>query len=667
MAIGWKFSRSSTDEGRSGGNPSEYAFDHDLTDFVRETLQNSNDAGYRVSGSTEVTYKLRELTGDDLRQFLRHLQWESEDASEESLKDHIDAAAKANTEASLHHVYEEIENEGRLVVVTVVDRNTHGLYGPEGGTGPFSALVLDELITEKKSGSSPTGSYGLGKAVLWSWSGLKTVIFNSVIETPDVGEDPTNEHDSPRFIARTQLPSHEAESEKYRFEGRGLLGSLDGSRMSTAVGGEHGSTIYKWGGGGRPYSAWGEEAAELAKKLGLDRPNETPGTSVSVVGFCEPGGDSQPSLDEIGEEIAEEASKWFWPAMLRGDLEVTVDIGNADSTEVEPDTCSDVKHFVRCVQNRNNTRDVLEQPGDIGVATPHFEIEDKSEMDLEDEEDDPETESGPIAVYVRLADPDRSGKLANKVALIRGGGMVVKYYDRNRIVYGGRDFHGVVLAGTARPWTDNEPTQADRDIDEYLRAAEPPRHDDWEYTKNLKSKYRSGTKSSVEGLQRQIVTDAIKNLVRETREEGRLVAGRLADRLNIPEGRGNDRRGGNQESTSGPQVFDGTSELSYDSSDDRWKFSGFAQILVGEYEAWEATVTLHKLDEEGNIVGTIPVSYLETTPDDLYGENQGDRYLIRGGPDVENFRFRGTSATRPSRGETKINVKGRVFVTRGIR
>lgn len=656
MTVGWKFSRSSVDEGRSGGNPSEYTFDHDLPDFVRETLQNSNDAGYDRPGPTEVTYEIREITGDDVEEFMRHLQWNSTDATEDALKHHMEAVAEESTDASVRQVYEEIEIEGRLVVVTIHDHNTHGLYGPEGGRGPFSALVLDELITEKEGGTGRTGSYGLGKAVLWSWSGLKTVLFNSTPQTTPDGETP------PRLIARTQLPSHEADAEEYRFEGQGLFGSLNGSGRSTAVSVDD-DTIYKWGGGGRPYSVWGDEAAAIATKLGLDRPAESYGTSVSVLGFCEPGGGSQPSADEIADEIATEASKWFWPAMLRGDLEVTIETNDGEF-QVEPDRCDDVKPFVRCVQNRHNTRDVLDQPGDVGVQTPDFEIENKTEaaLDEDEDEDNLETESGPIGVYARLANPERSGSLTNTVALVRGGGMVVKYYDRNRIVYGGRKFHGVVLAGTARLWSDEDPTPADKDIDEYLRAAEPPRHDDWEYTKKLKSQYERGARSTIEGLQRQIITDAIKNLIRETRDEGRLVAGRLADRLNIPQGVGEREDEAKGKGGGGPQVFNGTSEISFDGTADRWTFSGFARILEEDYEAWEATVTLHRLDEEGNVVGTIPIDRLDTENQALQTESRGDRYLVRGGPETERFTFDGESTSAPPRGETKINVKGRVFV-----
>lgn len=656
MSAGWKFSRSSTDEGQSGGNPSEYAFDHDLTDFVRETLQNSNDAGQDIDETTEVNYKLRELSGDELDSFLSEIQWDSGTTSD-TLGEHVDRVAGTSADSTLSHVLDEVRGEGgemgRLLVVTVEDRNTHGLYGAEGKDGPYSALVLDELITQKEGGSGSGGSYGLGKAVLWSWSGLKTVFFSSY---PDRTEDDT----PPRLIGRTQLPSHESDSDAYRFEGGGFFGDVDSSSSMTAVSSDGDEVVYKWGdGGGRPYSVWGQEAADLASALGMERDSSTTGTSVSILGFCEPGGNRQADPEEIAAQIAEEASMWFWPAMLQGELEVTVETRD-DQIDVEADRCDAVRPFIKCVQKRHETRDILDQPGDVGLRTPTFEIEDKSASE------DPETEDGPIGVYARLANPDYSGGLANHVALIRGAGMVVKYYNRNRIVYGGRTFHGVVLAGKARSWTDDPPTSADEDIDDYLKAAEPPRHNDWEYTKNLKSKYEHVTGGTIKGLQRTIITDAIKELVRQTREEGRLVAGRLANRLNIPDGRSEGGDGEPENGGGGARVFEGTSDIEFSVSEDRWQFSGFAHVIADEWEAWEVEIKLRQIDEENHSVGTVPIESgsLDISRDDVWYDDSGDTVTVRGGPDVEEFSFSGYSMIDPFRGETQVDVSGDVFLRR---
>lgn len=662
MSVGWKFSRSASDEGRSGGNPSEYAFDHDLTDFVRETLQNSNDAGQNLPGPTEVTYRFQEFTGEELEEFQTAFQWSDEDLPDdeftrESLSEHLGAVAEDDTDTTVANVHREVQDDNRLLVVTVEDENTHGLYGPEGGKGPFSALVLDELIPHKEDGSGAGGSYGLGKAVLWSWSGLKTVIFDSYPNKTD-GNNP------PRFIARSQLPSHESTAESYRYEGSGIFGRITEGGTATAVGSDNTDLIYKWGDEhGRPYSVWGEEALAVTEQLGLRRPDEIPGTSVSLIGFCEPGGQSQPDPEDFADEIASEASKWFWPAMLQDKLRVTIETPSRE-INVKPDTHEAVVPFIRCVQNRNETRDVLDQPGNVAVKSPKSEIEDKEESAANDA-DDLNTESGPVNVYARLADPNDSGSLSNKVALIRGAGMVVKYYDRNRVVYGGRDFHGVVLAGNARQWTDKEPTDADKDIDDYLKAAEPPRHDDWEYTKKLRSKYGTESRLTIRDFQRVLITDAIKDLIRQTREEGRLVAGRLADRLNIPEGPGERTNGEPEERVSGTQVLDGTSEISFESPDQRWEFSGYSKMVVEDYEAWQAEVALRRLDEENNIVGTVPIEdFSITSGDDVYVSDSGETVILRGGSDVDRISFRGNSVSDPTPGETKVTVKGKIMIRR---
>ena len=49
----------------------------------------------------------------------------------------------------------------------------------DSGESHFRALCKDVLFSHKRS-ESAGGSYGLGKSVLWTFSGLTTVIFNSV-------------------------------------------------------------------------------------------------------------------------------------------------------------------------------------------------------------------------------------------------------------------------------------------------------------------------------------------------------------------------------------------------------------------------------------------------------------------------------------------------------
>jgi hypothetical protein len=70
----------------------------------------------------------------------------------------------------------------------------HGPVRPYAGGG----MVIDE-IPSATTDSAAGGSYGLGKSVLWSFSGLSTVLFNSILLEEPLGRR------SPRLIGHTEL------------------------------------------------------------------------------------------------------------------------------------------------------------------------------------------------------------------------------------------------------------------------------------------------------------------------------------------------------------------------------------------------------------------------------------------------------------------------------
>lgn len=660
MSLGWKFSQASTEDGRSGGDPAAYAFENDLEDFVRETLQNANDAGPENEDEpVRVTYHLKEYSGSDLQDLFAAIDWEEkvddDSQTEEYLKNHLQTVADSGQDDSLARFLDKLEDGGSLLAVTVADINTHGLFGGEGGSGPFSALVLDDLVTENK-GSGAGGSYGLGKAVLWSWSGLSTVLFTSQPRDCD-GNEP------PRFIARTQLPSHEMDDDRYRYLGRGFFGHLEESERDVRIDSE-GETRYKWGQTpGRPLSAWGDEAEVIVDRIGIPSV-DTEGTSISVLGFCPPGSDNQPDIDELADDIAQEASKWFWPAMLRGTLEVNIET-NSGTHVVDTKECEDVIPFVECIQSIESTVEVLDKPGDVAVTSPTFEIPNKKPGATEEEEN-PETEDGPIGVYARLTDPERDLGLKNRVALVRGSGMVVKYYDRNRIVYGDRTFHGVVLAGEARAW-GGEPTQADRDIEKLLTAAEPPTHKNWEKTRNLLEQYvEEDAKSCINDFQKGLVTNALKSMVQVSREGGEFVAAGLAERLSLPEagaekgpgsggGGGGEGGGGGRGGGGSPTVTGGRS-VTFDHDENRWSFEGDIDVGIHPHGVWELRIAIQQLSEEGNVVDEIRVGVVNCENDDVYVDDTGTEALLRAPAHVDTIKFDGRTVVDRERLQTQLNI-----------
>ena len=78
---------------------------------------------------------------------------------------------------------------------------------------------------------------------------------------------------------------------------------------------------------------------------------------------------------------------------------------------------------------------------------------------------------------VLITEADEDDNNTNRVTYIRGSHMVVREEVVASLPMGSRNFHAVVLVGLA---AGDEP--ADKAADRFLRAAEPPAHDNWEVT-----------------------------------------------------------------------------------------------------------------------------------------------------------------------------------------
>ncbi|MFC7233398.1 hypothetical protein ACFQMM_22305 [Saliphagus sp. GCM10025308] len=75
----------------------KHAFENDVATFVRETLQNANDAlNVDADGPVEVHYRFEKLSGQELERFLAELECEPED-DEVDLYDHLRAAGELKT------------------------------------------------------------------------------------------------------------------------------------------------------------------------------------------------------------------------------------------------------------------------------------------------------------------------------------------------------------------------------------------------------------------------------------------------------------------------------------------------------------------------------------------------------------------------------------------
>ena len=619
----WFFFSGGPGAPRYGDDPTKHAVDHDTETFVREVLQNANDQKLDDEIPVDVSFRFVTLSGDDRREFLDALQWER------GLRNRLETIAASDQGRGYTQILDQVEDpDGEIRLLIVEDENTTGLTGGWNDDSNYAALVRDELYSSKQNDTAG-GSYGLGKSVLWTFSGASTVIFNSHPAPTDSGTQ------TQRLIGRTKLPTHKLAGDETTYQGAGWL--CQPTRTDDGM---------------RPEALTGETAERLATDLKISRP-QVSGTSAMVVDFRDPTRETRPELEDTAAEFVKAAVKYFWPAIYRGDLTVTVETPE-ETLEADVDSVPAIRPFVECFERRfGNEKRELTTPGDVaGLDIP---------MNIPPRADGTETPDGTVRLASRLASPADNDTYLNRVALFRGSGMVVKYLDQSRVAFGDRNFHGVLACGEAR--TDEEPTDSDREIDRFLRFAEPPDHDEWESTENLREEYQRGFRMAIDDMF-GTVRDGLRHLVAESSPDESMLSEQVLKRFPI-HGRGQPR-------VDRPQVrvFEFDSHSRFD--DDRWQFGGRIVPVVEEYDGWSAEVALTGIGEDGSSYDAIPIESITVDEESVTTTiTDGEAHISVKG-DIGELEFEGKSHAIGAHdvmsgavGETQLEIRAELRTTEG--
>lgn len=621
----WWFKEQPPGQSHSPGLLQKKTLDRSLDTFVREILQNINDAGLDNGQPVEVTFRLLELE-DNRESFEEAICWES-------LLEHVRAAAKEQDGPGLRDYVDYLDDGGPLRVLVAEEKNTSGIQGDEVSTDCDYAALVRDPGSSNKSGDTG-GRHGLGSSVLWVASGLQTVLFNSHLD------EELSDQESPRLVGRSFVPTHATPDGQW-YDNEGWYGSPSGFEDPDLE---------------RPESIWGGLAEELADELSLSRPPDT-GTSTMIVGFRDPSDPSmedQPSPSDVADTFERTAADYFWPAISRGNLEVHLDM-DGDERHVTEDTIRDhdsVAPFIDCYERRENAPNALGGPGDVASRQFDYEIRSRKEEDTPKE--------GPVSLAARRAYPNEDDRIG-EIALFRGSGMVVQYKPSHHLGISEK-FHGVLACGNARPMPGDEITDEDRAIDKFLAMAEPPAHDDWVGEKNdeLKGTYESGCVKCVKRLKKQLLRTHLSKLLYGTREHsGESIR---PDRDIVPRTK---RSRGKSKETSTPNVpspFDW--EVTTSNVDgNRWTFEGWVEPDIdedGEVVEWSVTVEMAAMFEDNREASKIPVDEVEVDSGDGHVEN--GRGIIEADDssrlyfDIRSERFSDSDPRLGDVGETKFKI-----------
>jgi len=585
LALEWVFDGVPPSGARLGGDPSAFVFKASIETFVREVLQNSADQGVS-DDRVDVDFRLLELSGADAAAFREALGWPA-------LKRHLQGVRASRGPTEQGRFAEPKAVEEVLRVLWIEDRNTTGLDGPESGDGTYAALCRDRLFSHK--GVASGGSFGLGKAVLWRFSAVSVVAFHS-----------SPKGQPSRFIAKAALPWHRVGGQQ--FAGDGWLGKSENTGPLR-----------------RAVSVRGQEADGAAGRLGLPEwAAGVTGTRIGVVAFHDPASDDEADVPTLCARIDAAAERNFWPAMVMARLRVGV------APMVPPRGHAPWRALFEAY-TEGEERESLVSEGDVVVVPLPLDVPGRKGRGLPIEAE--------VDLVVRLSGaraPDVSELIA-----FRGAGMVVERRRRERLSSSARPFHALLVAGMAR--RDVGPNDAE--VEQFLRAAEPPSHDRWVSTPRLQQGWKRG------------YAKAVQSMWQRAEEQLRRIVSTPIDQLDEgPEGL---RRlfplsgEGGGRSTSAFRFRDLEAQL----VDGRWQFAGAVEPSEPTAEPWQVVVSARVPDELGT---QIPVAQVTAEGGEVVVE--AGRGFIRAGAGQPHVVFRGRTTrdfpVDPARSTFELVVNG---------
>ncbi|RWX11393.1 hypothetical protein EHI42_24285 [Rhizobium hidalgonense] len=380
---------------------------HPAAVLAREAIQNSVDARVKGEAKVGVRFVAKSLVHAEKAQFVSVSGLGAVRSRANALK-----INQPNCLGTLGDAAKPLN------LLYVDDYNTTGLEGdPTDPDSKFYRFLLSLGDGSKEHSKEHTGgSYGFGKSVYSSNSAILSMFAYS--RTLDGDGKPLS-----LLFGCGYFRKHKFEDE--HFTGRAWFG--------VDVTPESGLQIVE--------PLLNDDADRAAADLGFaTRGPDEKGTSVLIV-------DAVVDTDEILKGVED----WWWPRLIRNELDVTVVDAKGKESFPRPKKREDLKPFIDAFyladgqsppNNKTDFRKSFLKVDDLALGVAGFKLLEKNRKDE-------------YAVEEERLD---------SVALIRAPLMVVAYY---------------------RSWNAQNPPVvgtffADEDIDDILRSAEPPAHDRWD-------------------------------------------------------------------------------------------------------------------------------------------------------------------------------------------
>ncbi|MEU9048287.1 MULTISPECIES: helix-turn-helix transcriptional regulator [unclassified Kitasatospora] len=513
LPVQWYHRPAHADGGREYGNAAAFAFEADVSVLAREATQNSLDARLDAVEPVRVRYTLHELTGEALARFREAVGWESLRPHYEALT--ADGGKQSKVSRTIAAGLRDMYQHDRLVLLRVDDYNATGLTGGDYEDGLFAAVVRRQLDSHKRD-LGAGGSYGLGKATLWATSRLGLVLINSTLSEAHEGRTER------RLIGRLDLPWREV-------DGRACAGPAWFGRPDPTT--ESADVVRSW---------WADE--ETVERLHLTRESAAPGTSFLIVGAHDvaslvsvngaadedESAEDDDSVHRMHARLVDALGRNFWAAMTGGgdhkpyleasvrtyrNGEVLIPEEHVDPAVAQPSRTRALRAFLE-----GTTVDRLTGPGQVARATVRLNVPLHGGQ----------VRGGvPHEAVVLVTNAEDADGRPNRLVSMRGNRMTVKDSAVTNIPVGTNPFQAILLTGRAAG-PDAPGAEA---AEEFLRASEPPEHDKWGQTEELRLSYSPSAYRRIAALT-TVANGTVRDLVAMPRAKRRnggeaKIAGRL--------------------------------------------------------------------------------------------------------------------------------------------
>lgn len=504
LPVSWSHRPGYADGGRDFGNAAAFAFEADVEVLAREATQNSLDERLDANQPVRVRYTLHELTGETLARFRDEIRWND-------LLPHYLAAAAQDQKVGrvIAAGLRDMRDHDRLVLLRVDDYNASGLTGDDYADGRFAAVVRRQLDSHKST-SGAGGSYGLGKATLWATSRLGLVLMNSTLSVPHEGRTER------RLVGRLDLPWREVNGEPWA--GPAWFGRPDPDSKSTDV-------ARSW---------WADE--ETVERLHLTRESAEPGTSFLIVGAYDveslveesDGEGDDDSVQRMHRRLVDALGRNFWAAMTTGGcrpplLEASVrtlrngveilEEQRVDPTVTQPSRTRALRAFLDGKTVERHT-----EAGQVAMKTVTLKVPAGAAG----------TGGGEHKAVLLVTDAEDADGKFNTVVKMRGNRMTVQTSSVYGLPVGTNPFQAVLLVGKAAgadaPFADEAET--------FLRTSEPPEHNKWGQTEELRTMYSPSAVNRIAKLTTE-TNKAVRDLMAVPRKKGSGGSEKLRKRLSL--------------------------------------------------------------------------------------------------------------------------------------